>query len=620
MRKCYSLFQFYRHCLIVVWVAGFSFTLHAQQLRIDKIEPPNWWIGMKSDSLQLMLYGENLIDLKVTCKDHNFKIANIYLTQNGLYAFLDVRLGKKLLPGDYELYCSNRYGETKIKYELLKRLSEKGRYQGFSQQDVIYLITPDRFADGDTVNDNIMEMRDKFEHSSPLGRHGGDIQGIINKLDYLHNLGITAVWINPLIENNMTISYHGYGATDLYKIDPRFGSNDLYYKLVEEAHNRNLKIIMDHVSNHIGIEHPWMKNLPMPDWLNGSIDNHQLNHHGKDILQDIHGDSVLARNTLSGWFVSEMPDLDQRNPYVAKYLVQNTLWWIESSGIDGIREDTYPYVDQGYLARWNNTILGEYPKFNIVGEVWIQDPAFIAPYQQGSMLSRPRNSHLPCVTDYGLFNAFGDVFFRQQSISNIYKCISHDFLYPNPSNLLTFIDNHDVLRLIDVVKGDIRRFKMALQLLLTLRGIPEIYYGTEIGLQGGTDHGLIRADFPGGFRQSSRNAFERSGRTVQENEIFDFVQNLLKLRKKFPALMQGEMIHLPVFNEFYIYFRILNGEKIMIVVNNKDQHRQLETHFFAHHFKNTRFLLNIENNTQIAYTPGLLLEVDGFEVLKYKLE
>jgi glycosidase len=616
MRKNHFIFLI---CLAFFCIGSGITTLAAQELKINKVEPPCWWTAMGQNSLQLMLYGENMHDLKVTCRQPNLKILKIYCTQNGYYSFIDVQLGRNLKAGEYNLLCANSGGQISIKYSILKRTSPTGRYQGFNQQDVIYLITPDRFANGDTSNDFQPEMRDKIERSNPLGRHGGDIQGIIDKLDYLQDLGVTALWINPLIENDMTISYHGYGATDLYRIDPRFGTNDLFCKMVDEAHKHNLKIILDHVSNHVGIEHPWMKNLPMPDWINGSIDNHQLNHHGKEILRDIHGDSILAQNTLTGWFVSEMPDLNQKNPYLANYLIQNTLWWIEISGIDGIREDTYPYVEQDYLSRWAKTVLTVYPKFNIVGEVWIQDPAFIAPYQQDGMLTRQGNTHLPCVTDYGLFDAFGDLFYRRQSIATIYKCLSHDFLYPNPYNLLIFIDNHDVLRLMDVVQGDVRRFKMALQMLFTLRGIPQIYYGTEIGLRGGPDHGLIRADFPGGFSYNSRNAFTRTGRTNQENELFDFLQNLLSLRKRYPALMMGKMIHLPVIDEFYVYFRILNDEKIMIIVNNKDQQRNLDTGSFSHQFENIKFLLDIGTGAVINYTPGLHLPIDGFGVVMYKL-
>jgi glycosidase len=301
-------------------------------------------------------------------------------------------------------------------------------------------------------------------------------------------------------------------------------------------------------------------------------------------------------------------------------LIQNTLWWIESSGLDAIREDTYPYADQPYLSRWTKTILVQYPEFNIAGEIWIQDPAFIAPYQRGSLLAQSIDSNLPSMTDFGLFQAFGDLLYRQQGISNVYHCLSRDFLYPDPDQLLTFLDNHDVLRLMDLVRGDVRRFRMALKLLLTLRGIPQIYYGTEIGLRGGSDHGLIRADFPGGFHSDARNAFTREGRTRQENEIFDFTCSLLKLRRRYPALSQGKMIHLPVVNEFYVYFRISGAEKIMITVNNMDQPRSINTGSFEHHFENIKFLLNIENDSVVTYTRGMDLQMAGSDVVLYQLK
>jgi glycosidase len=587
---------------------------------VFKIEPPDWWVGMREGTLQLMIYGKDLKDIRVKCNSKTFIIDTSIEVTNHKYAFVDVRLDDKIKPGRYEIEISNQFGFTSVPYRLKERKSRAGLYQGFGTDDVIYLITPDRFANGDSTNDYMPEMLDKFDRLSPLGRHGGDIQGIIDKLDYLSALGITTLWINPLVENNMTISYHGYGATDLYRTDPRFGTNELYVRLVQEAHQRGLKIIMDHVSNHVGIHHPWIQDLPMPDWLNGSPANYQINRHGKDVLQDIHGDSVLALNTLHGWFVSEMPDLNQQNQFVSRYLIQNTLWWIESSGLDGIREDTYPYADQNYLTDWARTILSEYPGFNIVGEVWIQDPAFLSAYQQGSRLTDKEDTYLPCITDFGLFNALGNVFYREEGIGNIYRCLSYDFLYPDPYRLLTFIDNHDVLRLMDMVQGEVQKYKLALQLIVTLRGIPQVYYGTEIGLRGGKDHGLIRADFPGGFPGDPRNSFTQEGRTDVENDIYKFFTKLMQLRKNYPALRNGKMIHFPVQDEFYIYFRISGTEKILLVVNNKNQRRVINTNLFQHHLKSTTNLVDIEKDTVIPCLPGMSIEVEAYDMAMYKLQ
>jgi len=476
-------------------------------------------------------------------------------------------------------------------------------------------------VNGDTSNDVVEGMRDSMDRRDKIRRHGGDIQGIINKLDYLEDLGITAIWINPLLENDMEVSYHGYAATDLYRIDPRFGTNELYRKLVEEAHQKGIKIIMDHVSNHVGINHPWINDLPADDWINGSTENHMQNRHQKEVLLDMHRDSLFLENLRVGWFVPTMPDLNQTNPYLASYLIQNTLWWIEFSGIDGIREDTYPYVDDTFLANWAQAILSEYPNFNIVGEIWIHDPVFLAPYQKDGNFFSDFNTFLPSITDFGIFEAFGRVFNRDQSIKEIYKFLSRDFLYPDPYNLVIFLENHDVMRAMDLVHNNPQRLKMALQILLTMRGIPQIYYGTEIGMScGSTDHGLIRQDFPGGFPGDTRDAFTSEGRTEAENDIFNNLQQVLKLRKEYAALAVGKFLHLPVYNEFYIYFRILDEEKIMMIVNNKAEKRIISLAFFPHHFQNVTSLQDLKSEEVIPYSKELSLDIIGYDVGIYRLQ
>jgi glycosidase len=477
---------------------------------------------MKWNKVQLMIYGQNLVNLNAKFNTDYIKVSKIHTVENQKYAFIDVEIGQQLTAGDYTLTISRGNERVEISFSILERVISEDRHQGFSAEDVIYLITPDRFVNGDTSNDIVDGMLDTLDRTDKLRRHGGDIQGIIDKLDYLKDLGITAIWVNPLLENDMKMSYHGYAATDLYRIDPRFGSNELYIKLVREAHKKGLKIIMDHVSNHVGINHPWIEDLPATDWLNASIEDHRQNRHYKEVLLDIHADHFFLENLRKGWFVPSMPDLNQANPYLAKYLIQNTLWWIEFSGIDGIREDTYPYVDETFLADWARTVLNEYPNFNIVGEIWIHDPVYLAPYQKDNYMLNECNTYLPSITDFGIFEAFGRVFNRDQSIEEIYKFLSRDFLYPDPYNLVIFLDNHDVMRAMDLVHNNPQRLKMALQILLTIRGIPQIYYGTEIGMAcGSKDHALIRQDFPGGFPDDERDAFTAVDRTDMENEIFN---------------------------------------------------------------------------------------------------
>ncbi len=448
----------------------------AQPPRIDKVEPPNWWVGMKMDSVELMLYGEGLEHATVSCSSSGVRITGTHSTGNPSYLFVDLTLTASIRPGDIPVQVSTPSGIATFSYPLLPRHDPAGRYQGFSNADVVYLITPDRFADGDRSNNTVAGMaEEKCDRSNPYGRHGGDIQGITEHLDYLKDLGVTALWINPLTENNNPgQSYHGYATTDLYKIDPRYGTNALYARLVSEAHARGLKIILDHVSNHISIQHPWLKNLPAPDWLNGSAASHDRTRHYKVELTDPYADSSIVRNLKEGWFADYMPDLNQKNPLLGRYLVQNTIWWIESTGLDGIREDTYSYADDNFLAEWCRAIRNEYPKFNIVGEVWINDPVFLAPYQRGNTLSKPFATELPCITDYGLFDAFMQVFGSHTGIGAFETCLAKDFLYPDPSNLLTFVDNHDVARIMEVTGGDVQRTQLALAMLLTTRGIPEL--------------------------------------------------------------------------------------------------------------------------------------------------
>ncbi|MBI4535350.1 MAG: cyclomaltodextrinase N-terminal domain-containing protein, partial [Ignavibacteriae bacterium] len=494
---------------------------------------------MKWNRLQLMLYGEHLDNVGVVSQDPGLRVLAVHEIANSSYAFIDVEIGENLDAGEYVLSLEKADGKESISFILLQREDPSGRFQGFDQRDIIYLITTDRFTNGDTTNDEIQGMSEGLDRTNPYGRHGGDIQGIIDKLDYIKDLGVTTIWNQPLVENNGRTSYHGYAVTDMYRIDPRFGTNALFKRFVDEAHSRGLKVIMDHVNNHIGINHPWIKNLPTADWLNGSVEDHQPPYHGKIELHDIHSDSGTRSKATHGWFTDYMPDLNQKNPLVKNYLIQNTLWWIQFSGLDGIRDDTYPYADQEFLSEWCMALLTEYPNFNIVGEVWIQDPAFLAPYQRGSHLPKAFDTNLPSITDFGLYDAFVKVFGSGESISTIHRALAHDFLFPDAEGLVTFLDNHDTRRIMHRVNGDVRRFKLALQLLLTTRGIPQIYYGTEIGMMGGSDHGRIRADFPGGFPGDRRDAFTATGRTAEENGIFQFLKELIALRRSHEALMQG---------------------------------------------------------------------------------
>lgn len=580
-----------------VFAAAFLFSnLFAQKIVINRIDPPNWWIGMKWNKLDVMLYGENLDSVKITSFDNRIKINNIYLQNNKYYSIFNITIPDNLPSGLYSFICMKGNDSVKFNYSLRNRINDKTAHQGFSDKDVIYLIFADRFADGDTLNDKLYNKYEKFDFGSLNGRHGGDIDGIINKLDYLENLGVTALWITPLLENNMYMSYHGYAATDLYKIDPRFGSNASYKKLVTKAHSHNLKIILDHVSNHIGINHPWVKRLPDSSWFNGSVKNHLKAHHDKLALIDIHGDSLVYEETQKGWFTDYMPDLNQTDPLLKNYLIQNTLWWIEFSGIDGIREDTYPYADQKYLSQWAKAILTEYPGFNIVGEIWKGDPPFLAKYQKDTYFPRKFNSNLPSVLDFAFSDILREFVSNKTGLQKIYELFAKDFVYKNPDNVVPFLDNHDIDRIMYVANNNLNKVKIALTILLTSRGIPQILYGTEIGMNGGGHHGLIRQSFPGGFPTDPVNTFTKPGRNELQEDIFNFTKTLLTLRKKYSALSSGKMIQFPPENNIYVYFKKNAVNNIMIAINNSPKPEEIELNDFADQFEGTGSLKNLFTN------------------------
>ena len=564
-----------------VFAAAFSFlmaitTSLAQPIAVTRVDPPHWWTHMQRHEVQLMVYGNNLGRISARSGSDALRVLRSVAVDNPSYAFVEIDIPPGTPAGTYPLVLVNTSDSIVINYPVLTREHSTSRFKGFTSADAIYLITPDRFANGDTTNDVSPSMLEQTDRSNPVGRHGGDIQGIIDHLDYLNDLGVTALWVNPLVENNTPrLSYHGYSATDHYMIDPRFGTNHLYQTFVNEAHRRGLRVIMDHVNNHISINHPWIKNLPTPDWLNGTVADHQISRHYNMQVNDIHADTMARVNAEHAWFNDGMPDLNQRNPLVATYLIQNTLWWIESTGIDGIREDTYAYSNPEFLSDWAAAILREYPSFNIVGEVWISDPAFLAPFQHDSYFPRQRDSNLPTVTDFGLLEGFTQVFGGRASIQTLYSCLAKDFLFPNANNLVTFLDNHDTRRIMFLTDGDMKRTQLALTILLTTRGIPQILYGTEVGMAGGEDHGSIRSDFPGGFPGDTVDAFAETGRTPAAREMFRYTRTLLQLRKEHPALTRGTLVHYPPVDEAYIYFRETAGETILVVVNNNKTARRV---------------------------------------------
>ena len=550
----------------------------AQAPMVHKVEPPGWWIGMKWSEVQFMLTGDHLDGIKVRSVDERLTVTAVHTVANPHYAFVDVSIPDDLAAGEYAFVVSADGAETTFVIPVRSRDSGAGRHQGFGPEDVVYLIAPDRFANGDPANDRVAGIFDDFDPDKDSMRHGGDLKGIVDNLDYLRDLGVTALWLMPVLENNGRASYHGYALTDYYAVDSRYGGNDAYVGFVEAAHERGLKVIFDHVSNHIGVNHPWIADSPMPDWTNGTRDSHLSGKHYKLSPTDVHADPLSVEQLRGFWFVRSMPDLNQRNPFLATYLIQNTLWWIETAGLDGIREDTYPYPDQEFMARWAEAIMHEYPNFNIVGEIWEYSPAYISMFQRESRIPRDFETNLPAVMDFPLSRALLEYLSGSGSLEGVYKVIAEDFVYSDLDNLLTFIDNHDIPRGLFRADGDIDRLKVALTILLTTRGIPQLLYGTEVAMIGGESHVQLRADMPGGFPGDERSVFAASGRTDREEEVFRYVQSLLRIRQEHAALTRGELVHYPpqYSGDEYKYLRIHGDEQILVVVNGSREDRTVD--------------------------------------------
>ncbi len=574
---------------------------------------------MNWHTVQLMVYGKNLNDVNVSSSD--LIITDIHSTGNNDYLFIDVEIDKNLSPGSYNLNFSSDGDTIKYSYQLLSREFKPEDHKGFSNEDVIYLIFPDRFCDGNPGNNTIGDSLDEFTSEDIDGRKGGDIEGIISKLDYLKDLGITAIWITPMLENNMWMSYHGYAATNLYKIDPRFGNNNLYKQMVAEAHQRGIKIILDHVSNHIGINHPWIKDLPSANWINGTVDHHLPAMHDKMAFLDVHGDSTIVKYTQKGWFTDYMPDLNQQNPFLKNYLIQNTLWWIEFSGLDGVREDTYPYSDQKFLSEWAKAVLNEYPEANIVGEILKGVPAIISGYQKNSPVRKLNfDSNLPAVTDFALADAIREYLSDDKNIYPVYETLARDMVYPNLNNLLVFMDNHDITRAMYVANGNVDKFKVALNLVLFTRGIPSIFYGTEIGLKGGKSDGELRQPFPGGFSGDVRNAFTPAGRTTQENDIYDYLKELLKLRSQNPVLAKGKLTHIYPGGDIYMLIKNFKDESALIMLNTGDKEQSFQISQLKKFLPGKDMMENIRSDEVINLNSEDYLNLKEFDSEIYLLE
>lgn len=601
-----------------------TLSLYAQ---IERVEPTFWWVGMKNTQLQLLVHGSEICNRQVFIQYPGIKIlkVNRACSPNYLFVTLDIN-PKTAKAGKFQVVLSQPdKTNLSFQYELKNRRPDSEKREGFSSADVIYLLMPDRFANGDPSNDSVDSQPEKANRRDANGRHGGDIKGIQEHLDYIKELGATAIWSTPLLENNYTkFTYHGYAISDLYKIDPRFGSNEQYVNLVTDSHQKGLKVIMDMVSNHGGIWAWWMNDLPMEDWIHQWPTFTQTNHKANTI-KDIHASKIDSKLFVEGWFDTSMPDMNQQNPYFWTYYIQNSIWWVEYANLDGIRMDTYPYNDRDAMAKWAKAITDEYPHFNIMGETWLSNSQDIAFWQKDAVNSLKYNSQLPTVMDFitersleTCFNEHGKPW-EDLGMNRLYNTISYDYLYANTNNLLIFAENHDTQRFNHLLKGDFAKFKMAMSFLMTTRGIPQIYYGSEIGMTGNKDKGDgdIRRDFPGGWQGDSINAFSTKGRTIIQNEYFNFMSKLLNWRKDKSVIHSGLLTHYVPENDVYVYFRYNDKEKIMVIINNNEAERTLKIERYAESLNGkttgtdamTGKTYDLKNNIILQKESALILEL-----------
>ena len=576
-----------KHTLILLIVFLFSWGggQNARAMEIKKVAPSFWWAGMKNPELQILLYGEDLAlsDVSVSGEGIYLKEAVRQDNPNYLLLYLDLSEAKAQT---FQILLKNGKKKLQVPYELKSRMRREEDVKGFTSEDVLYLIMPDRFANGNPENDVVDEMREKkVDRTDSFARHGGDIQGISNHLDYIADLGVTAIWLNPTQENDMESgSYHGYAITDYYQIDKRFGSNEDFCALVEKAHEKNLKVVMDMIFNHCGSENYLFRDKPSKDWFNYRSNYVQTSFKTASVM-DIHASAYEKKIATDGWFTSVMPDFNQRNRHVARYLIQSSIWWIEYAGINGIRQDTHPYADFDFMSQWCKEVLDEYPYFNIVGETWLNSNVLVSYWQKDSKLAAPLNSNLPTVMDFPLQALMNQAFDEETGewgggLYKLYDYQTQDLVYANPMNLLTFLDNHDTSRFAqtDEMAKNLKRYKQAMVFLLTTRGIPQIYYGTEILMTGdkGKGDGDLRKDFPGGWQGDTRNCFVENGRTEQENEAFEFTRQLLNWRKGNQVIGKGSLKHYSIQNGVYVYQREFNGKSVVVIMNGTDDSKELD--------------------------------------------
>ncbi|WP_109302663.1 glycoside hydrolase family 13 protein [Aquimarina sp. AU474] len=591
--------------LVIICAIFLGLFVNAQQNNsniIKHLEPPIWWVGMKNTKLQLLIHGDKISDFKVEVSYSGVIVESVDKVENPNYLFVNLEISKNTKPGVFSIFFVNGNEKIEYEYSLKSRLKRINKGQGIDGSDVIYLITPDRFANGDPSNDSTEDTIEKVNRKDENGRHGGDLKGILDNFEYLQEFGITTLWLNPVLENDQPkYSYHGYGISDFYKTDSRFGNNDDFLTLINKSHNNGMKVVMDQVFNHCGLGHWWMNDLPSKDWLN-QWETFTRTNFTNIASSDPHV-SVSDFNLLTkGWFDSNLPDLNLENKYLETYMIQNSIWWVEYAGLDGIRMDTYAYPNQGVMSRWMQALNKEYPDFFMVAETWAKRASYLSYWNNETPNRNGYISNVNSVSDYPLYYSILRAFKKDGDVYELYETLAEDFVYGNPNNNKVFNGNHDVDRLLAQLDGDVDKLKLSMAFVLTTRGIPQIYYGDEILMKNKRPDGRVREDFPGGWRDDSRNAFTQEGRTIEENEVFNYVKRILNWRKNAKSIHEGKLTHYKPDDNVYVYFRYNENQNTMIIINNSDKNIQT--------FDLTRFKGSLK-----GYTKGIDI-ITGNEISK----
>lgn len=602
---------------------------------IERVEPLNWWVGFKNNALQLLVNHPNISKTTPHISYPGVSITKTHKADSPNYLFIDLIIEENTPAGKFNLvFTEENKTDLVYTYELKERTKAAEDFVGFNSSDAVYLITPDRFANGNTANDVNSQLLEKtVDRTNYYGRHGGDITGITKHLDYIDNMGFTAIWPCPLLTNDMqSSSYHGYAMTNFYQVDPRFGTLEEYINLSKKAQERGMKLIMDQVANHCGSEHWWMKDLPFNNWVNqqetyinnkGNLFN---SNHRRTANEDIYASKIDKAAMNEGWFVPTMPDLNQKNLFLATYLIQNSIWWVETLELGGIRQDTYPYPDKEFMSDWAGAIMAEYPNFNIVGEEWSYNPLLIAYWQDGHKNNDGYDSNLKSTMDFAMQAKIIEALKEDESwdrgLVKIYEGLANDFAYTRPNDIMIFNDNHDMSRIFTQLNGDVTSTKMALSTILTLPRTPQIYYGTEILMNDFDkpgDHGLIRSDFPGGWEGDTINAFTGEGLTNVQKDIQNYLKALLNYRKNSKAIHKGETIHFAPEQHIYVLFRIFENEVVMHILNKNESKVTLSLNRFKEIGLQGKTLKNIISSQTFVWNDVLELNEKGSFIFSTKL-